>query len=1147
MALSVLKELDAGEDLFLQHSPGPTVAEHATKCSRLFADYMARPEIARDPTLIDDQMARFKLWASNMDVFGPSNVSLDYRLRYSPTVVRIIHQLLDVICSSLESLKPVDNASRPPSRKLRRVSTAGRADRRPDDESSDSDDGEDQAQRNDHLITFTIGGTVTRLLRLSNAVRKSAQASRRYKIEEYTADEEATTAIAELRLYTDCYIRFRFPNIPEPLCSTLVEANALRLRRLYYQRSHRRRIALSVQRPQVDPKKIVTLPKMAESRPAVRFAPTFQAKPGAIGDRSTNATSVPAAPLTYATTARQTTARALYADSAVGTARAKSVMVNNKLFFPPVPPTDECPYCGVIIEFKGSTKAIIWNDHVVRDLEPFVCIFASCTQSNQQAPSSTTFETSKTWMNHMQNAHGYAWECRAPSHGAVLFEEESSFQEHSRKDHGVPEAHVGVLSGAARRPVVKKIQECPFGDDIEVEQNPESNTIFSNEALHLHVAAHMKEIALLALQKLPNDEDAEDVASDAPAEELGPARRRESMYSILDDEELDYNTEAGDGVPNVAEDAISLSVNKLNLEDRDAAGLTLLHRAVQDNNLTLVKSLVEQGANLRIRDNHGRIALHYASLNPDKGVDMMNLLLSSEHAEIMSFIDDNGQTPLHYAAKKDFIDGIQLLVESGAFIDLPDQHEYSPYLWAVISGQYKATEMLLSLGVNVNSASTHRKSALAWAANMGRSEIAELLVTSGADVMLMTENTQSVPLEEAAAAGDLTTVQLLLQSGADPNYRNRDGWSAIHWAAEEGYYGVVSLLLKHGANANGISSYGTSPLHCAANGGHIEIVHELLHHGASPLMATVHGWTPLHHAAFMGHSQVVRSLLDIDERVSSSLQDTHGWTALHLAVHMRHLATVRVLLANPTISESRLQSDGRGLTAEEWLDLGMNSQYYKIISKVSFGNSRCCRAVTRLRQAAREGKTVVVELLLEQGDSVYGTNSGRRTALYHAAKEGHHQILDVLLKDGADPNFLPSGLKTWEGVISDEITLQRLRQAGYTATSPDAETDAQIRRTLRARDQSYTQVESLMQDSEADTAPTSSVKDSEADTLRTFTVQDADTNMLPPSATQGSESYNMRTTSTQDSQMTGLEGMEPVRKVKSPRTPLASFWKRFRK
>ena len=66
---------------------------------------MAVPRIAPDPTLIDDQLARFTLWASNLDVFGPLSVSLEYRLRYSPTVVDIIHQLLDIICNSLESRK----------------------------------------------------------------------------------------------------------------------------------------------------------------------------------------------------------------------------------------------------------------------------------------------------------------------------------------------------------------------------------------------------------------------------------------------------------------------------------------------------------------------------------------------------------------------------------------------------------------------------------------------------------------------------------------------------------------------------------------------------------------------------------------------------------------------------------------------------------------------------------------------------------------------------------------------------------------------------------------------------------------------------------------------------------------------------------
>lgn len=214
----------------------------------------------------------------------------------------------------------------------------------------------DPAEENVVNITETIGGTLTRLFRLSNAVRKSAKANRARKIEMYTDDEEANKAIEELRLYTKCYIEFRFPEAPETLRSALVEANALRLRRLCYQQSHRRRIDLSIQNPKTTPA-VVELPKMTERALTVRFAPSELPKP-------TKTSNVPApspVPATNATTARQTAVAALYAKSTTEVPRAKSVLVNNKLSFPPIPPTQQCPYCGVIIEFKNTPKSLLWQ------------------------------------------------------------------------------------------------------------------------------------------------------------------------------------------------------------------------------------------------------------------------------------------------------------------------------------------------------------------------------------------------------------------------------------------------------------------------------------------------------------------------------------------------------------------------------------------------------------------------------------------------------------------------------------------------------------------------------------------------------------------------------------------------------------------
>lgn len=242
------------------------------------------------------------------------------------------------------------------SRKRQRLSVQDTSEvtRKFDYDPSDSESDVDPAEDNILKVTETIGGTITRLFRLSNAVRRSAKADRARKIESYD-DKDANKAMDELRLYTRCYIEFRFPEATEALRSALVEANAWRLRRLYYQRFHRRRINMSIQGPTTTAP-VVQLPKMAARATTVRFAPSPPPKPGT----NNGPVHVPV-PVTNATTARQTAVAALYAKSSTEVPRAKSVLVNNKLSFPPVPTNGQCSYCGVIIEFKKTAEALQWQ------------------------------------------------------------------------------------------------------------------------------------------------------------------------------------------------------------------------------------------------------------------------------------------------------------------------------------------------------------------------------------------------------------------------------------------------------------------------------------------------------------------------------------------------------------------------------------------------------------------------------------------------------------------------------------------------------------------------------------------------------------------------------------------------------------------
>lgn len=103
--MPIPKSLDDTDDIFLQDEPGLTMGQHALQCSEAFQTYMAASQNELHSSMVRNEMVRFTLWAFNMDVFEPPNVSLDYRLRYSPKLVDILHHLLNVILTTLKDSK----------------------------------------------------------------------------------------------------------------------------------------------------------------------------------------------------------------------------------------------------------------------------------------------------------------------------------------------------------------------------------------------------------------------------------------------------------------------------------------------------------------------------------------------------------------------------------------------------------------------------------------------------------------------------------------------------------------------------------------------------------------------------------------------------------------------------------------------------------------------------------------------------------------------------------------------------------------------------------------------------------------------------------------------------------------------------------
>lgn len=116
-------------------------------------------------------------------------------------------------------------------------------------------------------------------------------------------------------------------------------------------------------------------------------------------------------------------------------------------------------------------------------------------------------------------------------------------------------------------------------------------------------------------------------------------------------------------------------------------------------------------------------------------------------------------------------------------------------------------------------------------------------------------------LIEFIKGGDLKSAGELLRSGADPNRRDGDGMTALHYAAYQGKTDAATLLLNSKASVDVRDSLGLTPLHAAAFEGRSPVAVLLLLRGAAIDPADSAGNTPLHYAVLNGHADTVELLL----------------------------------------------------------------------------------------------------------------------------------------------------------------------------------------------------------------------------------------------------------------------------------------------
>eukprot|EP00302_Diacronema_sp_CCMP2436_P006938 CAMPEP_0179895204 /NCGR_PEP_ID=MMETSP0982-20121206/35697_1 /TAXON_ID=483367 /ORGANISM="non described non described, Strain CCMP 2436" /LENGTH=562 /DNA_ID=CAMNT_0021791851 /DNA_START=18 /DNA_END=1706 /DNA_ORIENTATION=+ len=331
-------------------------------------------------------------------------------------------------------------------------------------------------------------------------------------------------------------------------------------------------------------------------------------------------------------------------------------------------------------------------------------------------------------------------------------------------------------------------------------------------------------------------------------------------------------------------------------------------------------------------------------------------------------------------------------------------------------------------------------------------------------------------LLEAARAGNVAMAEWLLTRGADVNHKADAGSTALSEAAGARKWELCYLLLKKwGANPTiGAENSYNSIVHIAArswqgtDGGELEVLHELAKLGVNLAMPTDDGATLLSISASAGSLEGVRYALALGMGPNQIVGESGLTPALEAATR-GHMLVARELLARGGTFRRPVKlaaepladglEDGAYDNQEETLGRALlaavrDGQLDDLRMLLEQGgldiNSRDWTGDTVLVEAARLGKTEVVDYLIAHGAEVDHANERGETALLAAVGSARPEataIVLALLAAGAElhaTNKERMGVAHYAALAGKLDVLQLLGEKGAALNMPNVRADTPL-------------------------------------------------------------------------------------------------------
>ncbi|GFY44016.1 ankyrin-1 [Trichonephila inaurata madagascariensis] len=201
---------------------------------------------------------------------------------------------------------------------------------------------------------------------------------------------------------------------------------------------------------------------------------------------------------------------------------------------------------------------------------------------------------------------------------------------------------------------------------------------------------------------------------------------------------------------------------------------------------TIVKELIENGANPNLVNRFGKSILHLALENEDADVDVVTELIKNEvNTELVTL--QEGYAPLHIAVNnmKSKLSIVEAVLETNVQVDVLDEKQNTPLHLAVGNDNtnFDIIKKLLNSGADINAKNSYNNTPLHISAKLKPNVIEELLKWSpDIDTRNFNGDTPLTVAIRFSACPDI--VKCLLKAGADPNCKNVSNNTPLQLAVE---------------------------------------------------------------------------------------------------------------------------------------------------------------------------------------------------------------------------------------------------------------------------------------------------------------------------------------------------------------------------